>query len=990
MIFEKSHIKRNRLAAGLAAAIAVGFSAGLHAKDDQQIQLKIDAKKIGTALMELGESAGVQIMFADGVGSRVSKVGIDGKYNLTAALDVLLKDTGLVYEFTSEASVLVREEDKPEAGSDETVEEVVVTGSRLRKVDPLSATVIITRDELDKLGVSSAEDIVRSLPQNFPSSNNVTNLSEGRVGYFNPQGISSPNLRGLGEDSTLVLVNGRRIAGAALFDGAVVNLNTIPASAIERVEVLLDGASAIYGSDAIGGVINFILKKDYVGATTSVRYENSVNGGDRYRISQDLGFSWDSGRVNATLTKTEDKPISAEKAGIVTQDFTGRGGYDRRGGSVMPLISNTFYAWWTDSYWSVWDEIGTLPLGHDGTNFDESDVSPDNVVNKSTIPFQLGSDSETTSLFLSAEQDITDGISLYADALYDKTETHSNAATYSVQFIVPGTNAFTPYTDRHMAVYYSLDNEIAAGLIDPRQQISEHERVNFNYGVKVNLPFRDWRMDLSGSYAEEKSDSRTLTLLEYSNPELDRLLASSDPSEAINPFGDGSAQSPLLGTLYGELRGTQPENLITGVNLSLDGGIADLPGGEIRMALGAELRREELNFTSSSSDVDLGSEADDLLDSTPSRDLTAYFVEASIPVVGTDNQLPMVKSLTVSLAARWEEYEVTAPFDGFGTESRTTTFSQTSPQIKLSWRPVEDLNIRVSQSTSFRAPTASDMLYYTEEFPFDLAFVDPLDPQGRDEVMASFQYRGNPNLQAETADTYSYGFDWTPAAIEGLSFSMTYSRTEFVDRIDSGFLFTLGDEAVFGNPDKFPGVAERDANGFLTHVNSMPINLAGRLQKSVDFNIKYDFDTDFGSFVTGLAGTYTSTLEDTAFEGLEPEVLNGTERGPEPWKLRAKLDWSYSEYSASLFVNHSSGYTNADTGGPWYAPNPNEKVEGYTTVDVNGRYNLIESGWNLQLGVRNLFNSGFPHASTGYGFDAQRVDTRGRIVYFDISKTFEF
>lgn len=985
MIFQKAHIKRNRLATGLATAIAISFSAGLHAKDGQQIQLKIDAKKIGPALMELGESAGVQIMFSDGVGSRVSKVGVDGKYDLVSALDVILKNTGLVYEFTSEKSVLVREADKQEK-SEKEVEEVVVTGSRLRKVDSLSATVTLTRQDIEKLGVSSAEDIVRSLPQNFSSSNNVTNLDEGRVGYFNPQGISSPNLRGLGEDSTLVLVNGRRIAGAAIFDGSTVNLNTIPSSAIERVEVLLDGASAIYGADAIGGVINFILKKDYVGATTTVRYEDSVNGGDRYKISQDIGYGWDSGRISATLTYEETVPTSAEKAGLVTQDFRDRGGYDRRGGSIMPMINSAYYYPPYDEWFNAWDELGTLPLGNDGTNFDIDDVSPDNRLRKSTIPVQFGSDSKNTSLFLSFEQDVMEGISVYVDTLYDKTETHSETATYSAQFIVPDTNAFNPY-DRYMAVFYDLDTEIAAGLIDPRKQLSEHERLNVNYGIKAELPFRDWRMDLSGSHAQEKSDAWTTELVEWENSELDRLLASSDPSEAINPFGDGSAQSPLIGSLYGLLRGTQPENLITGITLSLDGGVVDVPGGEIRMAVGTELRTEELDFTSNTG---LNSESEDLLDSKPSRDLTAYFAEANIPIVGDDNKMPGINSLTMSLAVRWEEYAISAPFDGYENPSRETKFSQTSPQIKLSWRPIETLNIRASQSTSFRAPTASDVLYYTPNFPEQLSWVDPLDPDGRDEVFATFQYRGNPDLQAETADTYSYGFDWTPTAIEGLTISMTYNRTEFVDRIDTGFLWSLGEEVVFANPDQFPGVAERDPNGYLIHVNSMPINMAGRLQKSVDFNIDYDFDSDLGVFGVGLAGTYTSTLQDTPYFGAEPEVLNGTDQGPEAWKARAKLDWSYSDYSASLFVNYSSGYTNADTGyAPGYIPNPSEHVDSYTTVDVSGRYNHIESGWNFQLGVRNLFNAEFPHTSMSYGFDPQRVDTRGRIVYMEVSKNFD-
>ena len=182
-------------------------------------------------------------------------------------------------------------------------------GSRLQTIPAASPVYVLSRDEIDRRGLKNIEDIVRYLPQNFPSI-----LSGGSFDERSPrfsQGAVTINLRGLGEGSTLVLVNGKRIAASPAEQGTFTDVSTIPFSAIERVEMITDGASAIYGSDAVGGVVNFILKRNFRGAETSLRYEDSSSGGDLRVIEQTLGFSWTTGNLTASFNFSEEDPVFA-------------------------------------------------------------------------------------------------------------------------------------------------------------------------------------------------------------------------------------------------------------------------------------------------------------------------------------------------------------------------------------------------------------------------------------------------------------------------------------------------------------------------------------------------------------------------------------------------------------------------------------------------------------------------------------------------------
>ncbi len=318
------------VSAAVAAAIAA-FSPALYADSHSIAEFAIPAQPLSTALIDLSKQANIQILTAGSAVDGVRAPAVNGRLTLEAALERLLKDSEFEYRFV-DRSTLVLSPKKPQSaatmmrtaqlvegseaaasavaqpGASESasgadanaerrvmLEEVIVTGSHIRGAQNLSSPVItFDREDIEASGYATMQQLIQGLPQN------LNNIADSTVSYVNGGpgwefGGSAVNLRGLGSDSTLVLLNGRRLAAAGT--GNFVDISLIPLSAIDRVEILTDGASAIYGSDAVGGVVNLILRKDFEGAETRVRYGTVTEGShSEWQFGQTLGHAWESGR----------------------------------------------------------------------------------------------------------------------------------------------------------------------------------------------------------------------------------------------------------------------------------------------------------------------------------------------------------------------------------------------------------------------------------------------------------------------------------------------------------------------------------------------------------------------------------------------------------------------------------------------------------------------------------------------------------------------
>ncbi|WIO73527.1 TonB-dependent receptor [Porticoccaceae bacterium LTM1] len=983
-----SAFRKSQIAIGVASALLFGSISAFAGSEKHE--LNIASQSADRALLELAETAGVQIIFDPEKIKGHQVRAITGDMTLSAALNQLLDNTGLTYRIGTDNVVEVTEDDRKEEGGSEVVEELIVTGTLLRNVHPTSPTVVIDRDQIDRMGVSSAEDIVRSLPQNFSSlnraSSNGLNLGPdgASVGAATLLGNAAADLRGLGVNSTLTLVNGRRTAGSPILEGQFVNLSTIPASAIERVEVLLDGASAIYGADAVGGVINFILRKDYQGAETAVRMERGTNGGDKFSISQLFGMGWDGGSATVTLSLDETKSVSMGKAGYTTNDLRPMGGEDLRYDVTGATQPGTIYE--ATPWGSASTLIGALPEGTviSDNMWDTSLVTPENAYlgSEATIPY-MDTTATTKNMSLSAniQHQFTDTFQVYSDILYSKTENKGDrSSTRGV--LVPASNAFNAF-GRDVYVDYAFFNEQANGLITPNVTHTIQERLDLTLGFIADLPVRDWQLDASVTYTTEGNDNKETRIGGVGwNPNtiFQSLLASSDPAEAINLFGDGSVQSPRLGETMEEGFPGQPESNAYFLNAKVEGSIADLKAGDVRMALGTEYRIDQMDYTDATSigiNLDYSQPGYVGVDTIlkPERKVTALFTELSVPVVGEANAMTGMQSLMFTFGGRWEEYDVV---------DADKKFSHFSPKVGMRWALTDELVVRSTWGESFRAPGYDDLIgdQTILSSPY-LSVIDIYDPSGtptpRNYVL---YYGGNINLKPEVSTSFSAGFDWTPVAIDGLAVNVTYNKVEFEDRITDLNTFSYPADVVLTNPE----FAIRDSDGYLIALNQSPINVAKRNSESLDINLSYSFDTNVGSFKAGLNGVRTLKLEDVITDGAEPYQRDETQLGPDKWKLRGSLSWSQGNYGADLFVTHSTSYTNIQISS--WDPSPND-VEAYTTVDLTGYYHG-DNGWSYSFGARDLFHAGKPFVNRTFGqWDNSRVDPNGRNVYLEVKKHFD-
>ena len=674
---------------GLLLAVLAFAAGGAFAQSDELLTLDIEPQAAGSALLKLAESSGAQIVLAGGENAHIEVEGLQGEYRLEEALTALLADTDLAYKFTSDNIVLVQiferdteAEQEGETEDDFAVEEEegrlelapqIVTGSRLGVVDPSARVVSITAEDISVRGVSSLEELFRTMPWAFPSLTTQTNTNRC-VGRGAPDtdlpmgvagmGISTVNLRALGSANTLVLVNGRRVAGAAGYYSDFVNLLDIPISSIERVDIQLDGTSAVYGSEAIGGIVNVHLEKNYRGLSGAIRHESSSTGADLSRANLQTGYAWDRGHATATFSRVETKPVINAKTGWTSLDYRDRHGpeYDLRVlGASQPALVCEF----SGNY------------NHPSCRAIIGDVRGNDVTPSDHLPPRNGEDAVNSAYTLALEQYLSDNLRVYADVLYSRRDSLQDQPTRFDHWLVPASNAYNPF-GRHVVVYYRPWREVESGLF-PRASYSQSTKQrNFNVGLSWALG----RHELVVNATRSRSD-RVVDTFDYDyrrpigDPSSDRFyaaLASSDPDQAINVFGDGPAQATVLADLpKAEL--TRGVTVRTIYEPLLRGRLMEIWGGDISYAMGAEFREDV--YYNHDGESETSRESLQLGIDRPERKSTAYFGEFAVPLVGERNARRGVRSLVLSLQARRDTYESTGSTGVTRNGSRTclTTFT---------------------------------------------------------------------------------------------------------------------------------------------------------------------------------------------------------------------------------------------------------------------------------------------------------------------------
>ena len=772
------------------------------AKSQEVLSLDIEPQSAGSALVTLAELSGMQIVLSQGAGEKVDVEGLKGEYRFEDALAVLLTDTGLEYQFAAENMVVVQVAEQaapPVAAEQDAAEEdeqpmelaaQVVTGTRLRDTLSGAPLFVLTREEIDRRGLGSVEDVIRSLPQNF-SEVNAGAARDNSINSVDAMGQSMVNLRGFGEQATLVLVNGRRWPQASSFGNGAVNINGLPFSAIERVEVLTDGASAIYGADAQAGVVNFILRDDYEGGETSVRFDMGAHEGDVRRLAQNLSVGWTGGRANFSVSHSENAAIDNHKAGFTSSDFSGRGGRDSRlqPGSFIFIgqPGAVGYGIPRGNFNIVIAPLGALPQGDDGTNGVFTKLSRANFLPwdfAATSAAENTSHNENTAGNLMVNQEILNGsVELFGEFTFAYSDSWAHRGAERFVGAVPASNPYNdipPHPFFPTVVAYSFTAEYAAGIMDPVSNDSDQNNRRLTLGFRAELPFRDWIADFSASRGKEES------WYLYYNIDPDLLaerIAGVDSAgnplpieQVINPFGNGTAQSPAavqdlvkpLLDIQGPANANWNYSRQDDFVLSANGTVFSLAGGDVQLAIGGESRTEQLDYSTDQSRGTIISVPD------PELDIISFFAELGVPLVGAANRMTGIDSLGLNMALRSDEYSFSGPFAGPGSPLTEKTFDRVSPKIELAWYPVSELKFGVTWGESFVPPTSNN-LFRRQNGPFTfIRLIDPENPERGLQIPNTY-FTGNPDLEPEISETLTVGFEWTPRGVlDGLSLKIAW------------------------------------------------------------------------------------------------------------------------------------------------------------------------------------------------------------------------
>ena len=885
---------------------------------------------------------------------------------------------------------------------------VEITGSSIKRTDSETAlpVTVITRDQIEKSGAVSVEDVLHRVTA---SAAGFSDSSQG-VGYA----TSNANLRGLGANSTLILLNGRRLSNHPFGNvgGTVaVDLNSIPFAALDRIEVLRDGASAIYGTDAVGGVINFITRHDYIGGELSVRYgDTQVRIGGR-DTSASLAYGLGDQRFNLLLTAHVAKStrIRAVDQGLYLR------GVQEVPGSDPPTSGRAFPGRLVD--------YGLSPGAYvsDGS-FKDSKYSPCDPVNtvvvKASDPSPNGTavklcrfiyaatldnlpDSEKGDLFSRLTYNLSPDHQLYAEASYARNHSIGRIAPVPIDsgagHVNPVTGEYPHFAFPISSPYFPAALLTSLGYTAPFDTIAGMpgmtevalravpvgNRINDNTNDQVRL-VGGMRGVLGGwDYDSGIAYSRAGGALVYRGYVNEPRFLAALATGKINPFGPNDAAGlALLNSTLME----GPMRKSTSTTTSLDGKasreLMPMGGGQMALAIGFDIRRERADDKPVNDEyrqgLHIGGEGT-VPQTTAARTVAALFTELSMPIA---------KGLEASLAARYDHYS------DFG--------SSVNPRATLRWQPTKEVVLRAAADTGFRAPSLWDVNSPPAFTNTANSLVDPDCPAGfagdpRCETQFNVRNSSTPGLKPEKSRQVSAGIVLEP--MKDFSASLDYWLITKSDQIDSiGGDAMLTDSALYA---RYKSRIRRTADGFISYIETPVENLGGLRTAGVDLNLKGAWKSPaMGRLGIELDGTYITTWtrqngKDGPYVSYLGTAGDGATVQPVPrWQHTLSFDWTLGVWGARLENQFVKGWTeSAALVDANIGVATDYQVKDSSRWNLSGAYTGIK-GLTLRLGVRNLFDKAPPYtASSSYGshaagYAASFTDPRGRNFYAAASYKF--
>lgn len=851
--------------------------------------------------------------------------------------------------------------------------ELVVTGTRLDTPDLSVNGEVFTAEDIRESGATTVEQFLRTVGANRNSVGLGVNNRQIRNGRESVQfedggslgglGVAAADLRGLGPGNTLILVNGRRIAGAAGFEDGFVNLNNIPLAAVERIEVQYGGASAAYGSDAIGGVINFILKSNYNGQSVNLRADKSSTGADVLFGSYTNARAWDSGSLTATVSFRRTEPVQNAKTGYVTNDYRsvfasqqalldsiGRSNYATTGadqrfpddGGQPAILRLTREDPDPDSFGGPIPFFAYLPAGIDPATATFADFIEfdSNAPVVSNIPFEDGPTSEQYGLALNFQQDITNKFSVTLDVLgsYDVSSLRDVREAIRVDGI-PFSQAYNPinpddlpfddflFGPQPISAFYFPGREFENGSLEP----GSNRTKSLSYTGTLGLEYEwdeDTRLRFNVTYSDSSVTGETLGIVNLTTQDFfgdcvfdpinveisgfdienaDEIVAaqcaaitSSDPNAAFNFLNDGTGTLGAPASVF-NVRQFQLDNSSSSAffDAFFSSDLFSVPAGKVMFVVGGEYRSETFENETVLAQNQVPT----------TTDIFAGFTELRVPIFGGDFTAPLMKSLELTFQARYDRYDTTGPIgtvdnipvlDGGVPIVGNASFDRISPRIGLAWNPVPTLRIRANWAQSFTPPTFSSLFDVNAGLVERNTFVfDPIDPDENFFVVADLSVLANPDLEPQIGESLGLGFNWMPRG-----FLSGLMLDVSYDRTDiSNRIGSTDDLQRLLPRDVYYNIPElfvRDQDGRLLEQIITPINVGEVKSEILQVRSSYEIGTSFGFITPEIRYVNNLSLERSFDGNLSRFDEIGVAQGLDDYRIDASLRFVSGDFTAFL------------------------------------------------------------------------------------------
>ena len=886
-----------------------------------------------------------------------------------------------------------------------TLHEVVVTGTRIRGVDTLNALPVqmLSRRDIRLSGATS----VPQLLQQVSSTSSVGSITSAQATGFTTGGIETISLHGLGAARTLVLVNGLRMPVSTTGDS--VDVGSIPLAAVQRVEVLENGASAVYGSDAIAGVVNFILKSDFQGldASATVGTPTQAGGGTAENVSLYAGtgsLERDRYNIGIGLEYDHKSPIMGASRPYATRYSPG---YGNDVTSFFAFPANVLIP-----------PNSVLP--HGGVYNPEVGNCAPTSLNDKNYPTQCRFDNSPYdslqpkrsrySVFLNGTYRLTHSTQLYGNALFSQVRQTTYTQPVPLAFLnpmFPG-NPYIAYLANLLATQYpGYSNPDAkpgqgAFLLPPTSPYypTAWAASHGLAGEPLNLIYRDFANGIRQTF-DRTNTTRVVAGIKgdalgwhYNGSLLYGQVALSDNLEngwplystimplldsgVINPFGPTQDQNALAQAQADQFIGQDysTKTSLTSLDASGSRKIAQLPTGPLRLAVGAELRRETYDYSPALvlQQGNVGGLGGNSLPESASRTAQAAYFELNGYIV---------HSLQADVAVRWDHYQ--------------TVGSTVNPQLWLHWKPLQWLQFRGSAGTGFRAPSLPD-LYAPQTFsvtsngtrdPIQCPLFNPNNPACSEQFTTVTG--GNPNLKPEKSVNYTLGTVLEPAPHLRLDLDSfwIYMRNEIAG---GGLPYSV----ILQNAQtatEFARFVTRDSSGNIVSISQTAANLFKTYLSGLDINLSYDKRLGPGDFFVRANGAYFYKYAVQNYNGTWTDVVNqGLSSVGETggaiirWRHTLTLGYTTASWELSVTQNYQEPYM--DT--PSTVTQVPRHVSAYDTINTQASYMGLRH-FDFTVGVINLFNQNPPYTNYGSiannfvgGYDLTYGDPRGRYVYATI------